>query len=429
LVGQNIGSSTVTICQTASTICGTLYVTVNGTSGGLTFTPSNANVSLNQSQTIAITGGNGSFYISSNTNPSTAAVSLQGNSLYITGLNSGNTTVTICQSNNTSVCGTAAITVGGSTNSTGTLSLSNPSPIINIGQTQNITISGGSSSSYYISSISNPSIAGVNITGSNLSLTGISAGTTNLSICQTGNSTCASLTAIVSSTGLSATSSTVSFITTTFPSGVIGQAYTSQIQAQGGAGNYTYTLTSGSLPTGLTMSAAGLIAGTPTVAGTSNITVTAADSSNVSAVNAFSIVINATASTPATTSSAYPNGELISENKTIYIVYQNTKVGFASAAAFTGLGYKFSNVVPVTNSGLTVSTKVVTSPIGHPRGAWILSGSTVYFVTPAGLIGVPDWATFLANGGQASFIVKATTYDLTLPKLSKMLANDSRLQP
>ena len=430
LVGQNIGSSTVTICQISSTICGTLNVTVNGTSGGLTFNPSNANVAQNQSQTLAISGGSGSYYISSNTNPSTAAVSLQGNSLYITGLNSGNTTVTICQSNNSSVCGAAAITVGGSANSTGSLALSNPSPAINIGQTQNITISGGSNSSYYISSISNPTVAGINITGSNLRLTGNAAGNTTLSVCQTGNSTCASLTVTVTAAGLSATSTGVSFITAVLPDAVAGQSYNFQIQAQGGNGSYTYSVTSGGLPSGLSMSAQGLVAGTPIAAGSSNVTITATDSSGAAAIQALTLAVNsASTQSQPSAAGAYPNGELISENKTIYIVYQNTKVGFASAAAFTGLGYNFSNVVAVANSGLTVSPKVVKTAIGHPRGAWILSGSTVYFVTPAGLIGVPDWNTFTGNGGQASFITKATAYDLTLPKLSKMLANDARLQP
>jgi len=33
LVGQNLGSSTITICQVSNTVCGTLYVTVNGPTG------------------------------------------------------------------------------------------------------------------------------------------------------------------------------------------------------------------------------------------------------------------------------------------------------------------------------------------------------------------------------------------------------------
>jgi hypothetical protein len=135
------------------------------------------------------------------------------------------------------------------------------------------------------------------------------------------------------------------------------------------------------------------------------------------------------ASTGSSTSNIYASGQLISENGTIYMVYKNTKVGFANAAAFLGLGFKFNGVMSATNSGLTVSERVVITASGaHPRGTWVSSGKAVYFVTPDGLIPVSTWDTFIGNGGQASYIVKANSYDLRMPKLSVMTVNDARVK-
>lgn len=52
--------------------------------------------------------------------------------------------------------------------------------------------------------------------------------------------------------------------TTTLPAYTIGVPYSYQLQAAGGSGNYSFKITNGSLPAGLTMSVTGLISGTPT---------------------------------------------------------------------------------------------------------------------------------------------------------------------
>lgn len=59
------------------------------------------------------------------------------------------------------------------------------------------------------------------------------------------------------------------------PAGEVNAPYSFQFTATGGTGNYNWAVTAGTLPAGLTLSAAGLLSGTPTAAGTSpNITVT-----------------------------------------------------------------------------------------------------------------------------------------------------------
>lgn len=65
----------------------------------------------------------------------------------------------------------------------------------------------------------------------------------------------------------------------TVPGGTANTAYSQTVTATGGTTPYTYAVTGGALPTGLTLSAVGVLSGTPTQAGSFFITVTAADSS------------------------------------------------------------------------------------------------------------------------------------------------------
>jgi hypothetical protein len=67
--------------------------------------------------------------------------------------------------------------------------------------------------------------------------------------------------------------------TSSLPSALVGVAYSQTLHATGGVPSYSWSVTAGSLPQGLTLSSAGVISGTPTgTAGTSNFTVTVTDS-------------------------------------------------------------------------------------------------------------------------------------------------------
>ena len=61
------------------------------------------------------------------------------------------------------------------------------------------------------------------------------------------------------------------------PVGRVDVAYSQQITATGGTGPYTFTVVSGTLPVGLTLSSVGLLLGTPTTLGASPITIQATD--------------------------------------------------------------------------------------------------------------------------------------------------------
>jgi Tol biopolymer transport system component len=69
----------------------------------------------------------------------------------------------------------------------------------------------------------------------------------------------------------------ISITTGTVNNGVVGAAYTKNLTATGGVAPYTWTVTDGSLPTGLSLSTSGTISGTPTAAGDFTFTIQASD--------------------------------------------------------------------------------------------------------------------------------------------------------
>ncbi len=117
--------------------------------------------------------------------------------------------------------------------------------------------------------------------------------------------------------GLSLTisSGVLQVTTTSLPFGVTNFSYSQQLTASGGqpfpSGNYSWTNLTGKLPPGLSLATNGVISGTPTVLGTSNITFRVTDSLSATATQALSLAIVpqitgvAFIVTPATVSNTY----------------------------------------------------------------------------------------------------------------------------
>ena len=75
------------------------------------------------------------------------------------------------------------------------------------------------------------------------------------------------------------------------PQGQMGGAYYTSLQAVGGTPPYAWTIISGGLPTGLSLDAAGIISGTPAIAGTFNFTARVTDSTLATDTRAFVLTI------------------------------------------------------------------------------------------------------------------------------------------
>ena len=77
----------------------------------------------------------------------------------------------------------------------------------------------------------------------------------------------------------------------TAPNGTVGVAYTQTLTATGGTGPYTFSVISGALPAGLTLTAGGVLAGTPTTPGTSTFTIRATDGAGCPGFVTYTMVI------------------------------------------------------------------------------------------------------------------------------------------
>jgi Putative Ig domain len=95
------------------------------------------------------------------------------------------------------------------------------------------------------------------------------------------------------------------------PSGIVGTRYSQDIQASGGTPPYRWSIRSGALPQGLTLSLDGVLSGTPTTAGSLSfiIQVTDSRSPQQSAERTFTLTIN-NAGLPSVTLTGVP-GELL----------------------------------------------------------------------------------------------------------------------
>lgn len=89
----------------------------------------------------------------------------------------------------------------------------------------------------------------------------------------------------------------LAFFPTSIPNGLYGSAYKSQtLKVTGGRSPYSFSISGGSLPKGMSLSASGVLSGTPTIAGTYSFTVTAEDNTRppntVSGSQNYNLVID-----------------------------------------------------------------------------------------------------------------------------------------
>ncbi|HEV2246777.1 MAG TPA: putative Ig domain-containing protein [Terriglobia bacterium] len=145
-------------------------------------------------------------------------------------------------------------------------------------------------------------------------------------------------------------------VTTTspLPSGTINAAYSTTLTATGGTTPYAWSISSGTLPSGLSLaSATGVISGTPTAGGTSNFTVKVTDANSLTATQPLSLTVAATP--PSVTTTSLPNGT------------QNTAYNTTLTASGGTTPYSWSVSSGTLPAGLTLasSTGVIS---GTPTG-------------------------------------------------------------
>ncbi len=315
-IGLAPGGSSVVLCNvgTASD-CATLGVSVqSGNVTGILFSQTNPSLLIGSTQSITVSGGNGTYSISSNSNASVVSTNLSGNLLTVSGVALGGATITVCDTSNT--CGTLSVTINSSSSSSSGLTFGQNNLSLVTGGSQIVSISGGNGS-YSISSNSNSAVVSAGMSGSNsISLYASSPGSATITVCDSSN-TCASLYAMVSAS--TATSGGVVFGVTN-PTLTVGQ--TLNVGLSGGASTYVILSNSNGniVQASVTNSSLSLYGEN---AGADSLTICATGGG----CSAFSVTVSGSTTAPTTvtspttvttpTGTVVPNATLLSEIQTL----------------------------------------------------------------------------------------------------------------
>ena len=170
-----------------------------------------------------------------------------------------------------------------------------PGGTAGVAYTQTLTIVGGIAPYTVTQTGALPAGLTFNAATRTFSGTPTQAGTFNISVTAT-DSTGGTAATVTNNYVLTIATPTLTLTPATVPAGTAGVAYNQTFVASGGIAPYAYTLSAGALPAGMTLTAAGVLSGTPTVAGTFNFSVTATDSTTGTAAtvtNAYTLTLSA----------------------------------------------------------------------------------------------------------------------------------------
>lgn len=184
--GSLTGTRLLNVCS-ANNVCGSVNVMVSGSANNaVNLSPSVITLSTNQNGTVQLTGGNGSYSVTTLSGDSVSA-QVSGNMLTISAQTSGTRTLNVCSSNAT--CSTLLVTITGNAQSSNV----NYALFLAVNETLRLNMTGGNGSAFYLQSgVSSPVTASLN--NSILSVTGKNFGTSIVTVCQNNNATCLPLT-------------------------------------------------------------------------------------------------------------------------------------------------------------------------------------------------------------------------------------------
>jgi len=183
---------------------------------------------------------------------------------------------------------------------------------------------------------------------------------------------------------------TVTLSPTTLPSGEVTLAYPSTtFIGGGGTAPYTFAVTAGTLPTGLSLSS-GVLSGTPTVANTFSFTITATDAAAKTGSVAFSVTIVAAPSI--TTSSPLPGGTVgAAYSQTIAVSGGVQPFTFAVTSGAVPAGTSLNASTGVISGTPTTATSY--SPTIRVTDANGITNSKAFSVTISAAAGAPTIST------------------------------------
>ena len=310
------------------------------------------------------------------------------------------------------------LTIGAPTITVGPASLGNAR--VASAYSASLTASGGVSGySFAVTAGSLP--AGLTLTsGGALSGTPTAGGSFNFTATATDSSTGATPYSGTRAYSLTVGAPTVVLDTTPLPSTSVGAVYSASLAATGGTSPYVYTIASGDLPTGVTLSSVGIISGAPAASGTFNVTIKATDSSTGTGPYETTHAYTLTVASPTLNVSGFLGGASLyasysgnvsasgGQGPYTYAVSNgSTPPGITLAAdgAFSG--------TPTTTGSFTFSVTATDSTAGNVGGPYTGS-DTFTIVVAAPIIVLP--------GASLSDAILHQSYSQQLPSASGGLA-------
>ncbi|MEB2844730.1 IPT/TIG domain-containing protein [Endobacterium cereale] len=187
-------------------------------------------------------------------------------------------------------------------------------------------------------------------------------------------------------------------VTGALPSGVNGIFYNQSFTATGGTDAYSFMISGGALPSGLTLSPAGVLSGTPTAAGSSTFQVTATDIYGAKGTASYTLTINEQKPV------ANPASATVAIGSTNNLVALNITGGVAASVAVD---------MQATNGTATASGTSITYT---PDAAYFGPDSFTYTATNSAGISAP--ATVSVTVAVPTFVFSPATGSLPFATLN-----------
>jgi hypothetical protein len=292
-----------------------------------------------------------------------------------------------------------------------------PSGTVNVPYSATIGVSGGTAP-YSCTITAGTLQAGLTLSGCTVSGTPTVASTVHLTVKATDSSPTQETTS--GPVSLTINPAAASIVITSPPAGTVNVPYSGPIGITGGTGPYTCTITSGTLPAGLSLSGCTIV-GTPTAPGSTPVTVKVTDSGNppATATGPITIVINP--APLALTLTSLPNGTInVPYSATIGVSggtapYSCTITSGTLQAGLTLTGCTVSGTPTVASTvHLTVKATDSSNPqetVTGPVSLTINPAPLTLTLTslPNGTINVPYSATIGVSGGTAPYSCTITS--------------------
>lgn len=405
-------SFTYTVTESESGLSDTATVTVTVTAPALVLSPTNlpggtANVAY--SQTLSATNGTSpySFAVTGGVLPSGLTLSTSG-ALSGTPTTQGSETFEVTSTDTYGATGTQSYTLD--------IAIAAPivadvSAIIDANSTDtpiSLDLAGGTADS--VSVVTSAQHGTAVASGTSIAYTptpgysGIDTFTyaaTN----STGTSVAATVTVTVSKPTLGITP-------TTLPGGVANSSYSQTLSASSGTAPYSFTVTSGDLPDGLTLSSDGTLSGSPTADGSQTFEITATDSLGATGSQSYTLAIAIAAPTV---------GDVVASvdaNSTDNVITLDLSGGAADSVEIasapnhgtaTATGTSITYTPEAGYSGDDSFTYTATNSTGSsaPATVSITVGQPILAITPDGVLSLRQAETFsqtfIASNGTAPY--------------------------